>query len=215
MQKTVPATKATTATTQEVEIKIKTTPALLKKIEAWLKKNATFQGEELHRELYLDNPNATFFFTRPDGEKDALKYLRVRWLDLQQGFKGSVCFKDWYEDENGRTTHCDEFETKVADPDMMLALFERLGYTHKTVTAKKRKKFRFKEYEIVVDEVQDLGTFVEIEMKKQVSDFKAALHELEMFLVKKIGITEYWIQTRGYASSFRNPDFEFGEHRKH
>jgi len=207
-----PATKTKQKTNQEIEIKIKTTNNYLQKLEAWLQENATFQGEEHHKEVYLDNPNTTFFFMRPNGLKDALKYLRVRFL--KQG--GSVCFKDWYEDpQTGKTTHCDEYETHVANPEKMLALLEQLGYTNKTFVEKKRRKFRAGDYEIVIDDVKNLGTFFEIELKRDFSDVQVALKELTALLVKTIGITEYWIQTRGYASHLRNPGFEFGEYKIH
>lgn len=207
-----PAKKAEYTVSQEVEIKIKTTSQYMKKLEAWLADNATFQGQERHKEFYLDNPNSTFFFTRPDGEKDALKYLRVRYSDNG----GSICFKDWHQDDQtGKTTHCDEFEVNVSDADTALALFERLGYTHKTKMAKHRRKFRTGDYEIVIDDVEGLGVFVEVEMKKSVSNVSSALQELENFIVSTVGITEYWIQTRGYASRIRNPDMEFGEYRNH
>lgn len=197
---------------QEIEIKIKTTDHYMKLLEDWLQKNALFQGSETHKEFYLDNPQSTFFFSRPDGEKDALKYLRVRYSEK----RGSVCLKDWHQDpETGNTTHCDEFEVTVSDPDIMLALFERLGYTNKTKMAKFRRKFSAGEYEIVIDDVESLGIFVEIELKKSVVDIKAALLQLENFLVNTIGITEYWIQTRGYASRLRNPHMQFGEYRNH
>lgn len=204
----------TPAIQQEIEIKIKPTPEGLKLVEQWLEKNASFQGEEHHKEVYLDNPHSTFFFTHSNGEKDALKYLRIRFLGKQGG---SVCFKNWYEDpKTGKTTHCDEYETNVSNPNSLLALFEQLGYTNKTRVEKTRRKFRTGEYEIVIDDVKNLGLFVEIELKQNSSsDVIASLQKIEDFLVKTIGVTEYWLQTRGYASRFRNPDIEFGEYRKH
>jgi len=203
-----PQTTPTVA--QEIEIKIKTSSENMKKIEAWLANNATFEGTEHHKEVYLDNPKSTFFFMHPNGEKDALKYLRVRFSNNG----GSICFKNWYQDpKTGKTTHCDEYETKVSDPDVMLKLFEQLGYTDQTRMEKTRKKFSVDDYEIVIDDVMSLGIFVEIELKKQADNPIEACKELETFLVKKMGVTEYWIQNRGYVSRLRNPDIEFGEYK--
>jgi len=202
--------KKNTTTSIEVEIKIKTSKKYISILEKWLEQNAQFQGAEHHKEVYLDNPQATFFFTKPSGEKDALNYLRIRWSNKN----GSVCLKKWYE-QNGKTTHCDEYETDVKNPETLLSLLGQLSYTNQTWVEKKRQKFLADNYEIVIDDVKNLGTFVEVEMKKQVTDPKAALLELEAFLVKTIGITEYWIQTRGYASHLRNPHMNFGIHKKH
>jgi len=200
----------TITTSQEIEIKIKTSQKYMQRLHAWLQKNAQSKGVEQHKEVYLDNPQTTFFFTKPSGEKDALNYLRVRWSNNG----GSVCLKKWYE-QNGKSTHCDEYETDVANPDMLLKLLEQLGYTHQTWVEKTRQKFLAGNYEIVIDDVKSLGTFVEVEMKKPVTDPEAALEKLETFLVETIGIKEYWIQTRGYASHLRNPHMNFGVHKKH
>ncbi|MCK5632349.1 CYTH domain-containing protein, partial [bacterium] len=148
----------------------------------------------------------------PDGEKDALKYLRIRYSNNQ----GSICFKDWHRDsKTGKTTHCDEYETNVENPDTVIALFEQLGYTNKTFVQKTRRKFIADHYEIVIDELQYHGTFIEVELKQKRSDLAAALKELEAFLAKTVGITEFWIQNRGYVSMIRNPDLDYGEYRNY
>lgn len=205
-----PATpQQTISAPQEIEIKIKTSQQYMEHLHEWLKEHAQPKGVEQHKEVYLDNPQTTFFFTKPSGEKDALNYLRVRWSNNE----GSVCLKKWYE-QDGKSTHCDEYETDVSNPDILLKLLEQLGYTHHTWVEKKRQKFLAGDYEIVIDEVKNLGTFVEVEMKKLVTDPKAALQELEDFLVETIGIKEYWVQTRGYVSHLRNPHLNFGVHKK-
>ena len=80
---------------------------------------------------------------------------------------------------------------------------------------KKRKKFLVGVYEIVIDEVKNLGTFVEIEIKQQVADPKSALKNLETFLVQTIGIKEFWLQTRGYISQLRNPEINVSKYKKY
>lgn len=195
----------------EVELTLKTTAAYMELLQNWLKKNAQFQGTEKHKEVYLDNPKTTFFFTKPNGERDALQYLRVRWSNEN----GSICLKDWHRDKTGKTTHCDEYETDVTNPKILLQLLEQLGYTNQTWVEKTRNKFLSGDYEIVIDEVKNLGTFFEIEMKCHVEDPCAALKRIENFLANTIGIKEYWIQTRGYVSMLRNPEIDVSDYRKH
>ncbi|MCK4517534.1 class IV adenylate cyclase [Candidatus Babeliales bacterium] len=192
---------------QEIEVKIQIESDQLKKLQSWLEKHATFVGELRHKEYYLDNPQSTFFFTAREDYKDALRYLRVRFTP--QG--DSVCYKDFYVDsETGKTTHCDEIESKVADGRAVLQLLAALGYTNKTLVEKKRKTYLFDDFEIVIDEVTNLGIFVEVELKEQVENVKAGTQLIFDFL-KSVGITKFKKQERGYVSMLWNPDYDFGE----
>ena len=61
MQQTITTPKKATIVPKEVEIKIKTTKKNMELLKLWLDQNAKFQGTEQHKEVYLDNPNKTFF----------------------------------------------------------------------------------------------------------------------------------------------------------
>lgn len=71
---------------REVEVKIKLEESEAKLLNAWLKQNAEYVKEVHYQEYYLDNPNATFFFTHKAGYKDAANYLRVRLERIKHRF---------------------------------------------------------------------------------------------------------------------------------
>ncbi len=193
----------------EIELKIKITDEQLMLLTKWLTDNAEFKGEENHREVYLNNPNSTFFFTQKHGGyKDTMDYMRIRFSN-----KGdSVCLKHFYEDPKrpGETTHCDEYEYNVSDGEMALKLFEQLGYTDNTWMEKRRKKYDIKDFGIVIDNVKDLGIFVEVELKKEVDNIDEGKQQI-LELLKNIGIKKFLMQTRGYMSMLWNPGYEFGK----
>lgn len=192
---------------KEIEIKIQITAEQLNNLQKWPDKNADYKGETHHTEIYLDNPKNSFCFDR-NGVKDASDYLRVRFTEKED----TICLKNWYEDpENpGYHSHCDEYETQVGDGKTMLSLLKSLGYTDETVIDKTRKKYMSGDLEVVIDNVKDLGFFVEIELKAKIEDVKRAYKMIEDFL-RKAGITKFKKQSRGYVSMLWNPDVDFGE----
>ncbi len=191
---------------KEIEIKIQINSEQLNVLKLWLDKNAKFVGQLEHEEYYLDNPNDSFLFTAPQGYKDAHKYFRVRMTSDGD----SACFKKFYFDENGKSTHCDETEVKLVDGKQTLQLLEAIGFTDQTLMHKVRKTYIIDGYEIVIDNVKNLGIFVEIEIKHQVDDVRLALQRINE-LLKIIGIAKFKKQERGYVSMLWNPNYDFGE----
>lgn len=120
--------------------------------------------------------------------------------------------RQWHADPDspGRHTHCDEFETDVTDGQHMLELYRAIGFTDEIKVEKIRRIYNYADFEIVVDNVTDLGIFVEVELTKPVSDPKAGLATIRT-LLKAIGINSYKEQTRGYVSMHWNPTIDFGE----
>ena len=166
------------------------------------------ENEHHQRDYYFDHPKFPVTFINVEGIKDAEKYLRVR---LES--KGdSVCLKDWHEDPEkpGKYTHCDEYESSLEDGEVLIDLLKNLGYEESALVDKKRKSYEYENFEIEIDEVANLGVFVEIELKQQVEDAKEGLKKIYKFL-KMVGISEIEMQNRGYVSMIWNPDYDFSE----
>lgn len=91
-----------------------------------------------------------------------------------------------------------EAETEVADAEAMAKLLEWMDWKQIMRLAKVRQKTRHGEYEICVDEVEGLGSFIEIEkLVGDDTDSEAVQTELWEFL-RQLGINEEDRATRGY-----------------
>lgn len=193
---------------QEIEIKMQleepVLDALLQKI---IDEKATLVATEEHTEYYLNNPDKSFYFDSEKGYKDALGSLRIRMTD-----KGdSMCYKFRHIDPiTGKTTHRDEHETKIGSGDEALKLFKAIGYTEEIFIRKARTKYQYKDFEICLDKVADIGFFVEVELKKDVIDPKEGLALIREFL-KEWGITKFKQFDRSYVHMILNPGYDFGE----
>ncbi len=191
----------------EIEVKFRIPKAKLVGIRKWLGKHGKKIGSYHHIEYYLDNPEKSFTFVSPEGFVDASDYLRVRMTSKGE----SVCFKHWHYDEESKShTHCDEYETEVKDGKALLELLKAIGFTNSIVVDKKRESFATKEFEVVIDEVKGLGSFVEVELKKRVSDPKFGLALIYQF-IRSLGLTRIEVMSRGYVSMLWNPTHDFGE----
>lgn len=191
---------------KEIEVRFRIDDQLLKQAKEWLDKNAQFKGTIKHTEYYLNKPATTFFFSAPEGYKDALDYLRVRFTDDGDSF----CFKKFHEDPvEKRPLYCDEYEVKVSDGKTTLELMKALGYTEQTLMEKVRNTYVFDCFEIVIDRVKSLGMFMEVELKTEVKNPRVGLKLIYDFL-KSIGIKRFKLERRGYISMLWNPDYDFG-----
>ncbi len=59
--------------------------------------------------------------------------------------------------------YCDEYETPVEDLKTLEKILTTLDFRIITVVDKVRTTWKYKDYEIAIDAVNDLGNFVEIE----------------------------------------------------
>lgn len=59
--------------------------------------------------------------------------------------------------------YSNEYETKIENIDMMREIFDKLGLKKLLVIDNKKETYKYKDYEIVLEEVDDLGLFMEVE----------------------------------------------------
>ncbi|MFA6586087.1 MAG: class IV adenylate cyclase [Candidatus Paceibacterota bacterium] len=83
---------------------------------------------------------------------------------------------------------CIEKEIDVSDENILKDIIELLGFEKTIEVHKKRMKGDYKGYEICVDEVKGLGSFIEVE-KMSDEDGEKVQNELFDFL-KKLGISK-------------------------
>lgn len=193
---------------QEIEIKVKISEKALSTLKLLLSSNAEYKGEFIQNEYYLDNPDNSWFLQHKTGYKYANKYLRVRMTK-----KGDwVCFKNWEASDTaeGYGTYCKDIEYQVSSGEKAISLFQAIGYTDITSFKKIRSSYIYKGIEISIDTVEDLGTFVEFEIKeRKFIDPAAEYQRLISFLEKDLQITKYKLQKQGFIIMLLNPDFQF------
>ena len=96
---------------------------------------------DISRESILDNS----FRLRKKGDKSFLTYKIKRF------------------DDKGRWIYSDEYETEVLDYENAKKIIERLGFKPLVEIKNERHIFLKNNYEIVLEDVKDLGLFMEVE----------------------------------------------------
>jgi adenylate cyclase, class 2 len=91
---------------------------------------------------------------------------------------------------------CIEEEVEISDPEAMMRIFRLLGY-HKSIgVKKKRRQAKYQDYTICLDEVEELGAYIEVE-KFSDADGPTVQNELFQFL-ETLGIGKEDQETNGY-----------------
>ena len=137
-----------------IEIEIQVNIEKSKPLIEFLNKNAEFKSEKHQVDEYFSPIHRNFIEVRPVKE-----WLRLR--DSEGSY--SLNYKNWYCDDNGKSYHCDEYETKVENLTQLKNILEVLNFKSIIKVDKIRKTWAYKNYEISIDSVKRLGDFVEIE----------------------------------------------------
>jgi adenylate cyclase class 2 len=169
----------------EIQVSIEKSESLL----AFLKKNAEFKLEMRQIDEYFSPAHRDFTAVRPVAE-----WLRLR--DSNGRF--SFTYKNWHY-QGDKSFYCDEYETEVKSLDQAKKILEALNFKSLVVVDKTRKNWLYRDYEIALDSVKNLGEFVEIEYKGQDenADPKKITKEMIDFL-KTVGCGEIKINFQGY-----------------
>ena len=139
---------------KNVEIEIQVNIEKTKPLIDFLEKKASFKKETHQIDEYFSPTHRNFIEVRPVKE-----WLRLRNSDG----KYSINYKNWYFEEDGKSHHCDEYESKIEDLTQLKKILDVLNFKSIVKVDKIRKVWIYKDYEIAVDSVRGLGNFVEIE----------------------------------------------------
>ncbi|MDO8498490.1 MAG: class IV adenylate cyclase [bacterium] len=175
---------------EDTEIEIQVNIKKIQPLLTFLKKKGQFKGKKRQVDTYFIPAHRDFRAQRPINE-----WLRLR--DTEGKF--SINYKNWHRDEEGKSTHCDEYETKVEDLKKLKKIFQVLDFEEIVEVDKERATWVYKDYEIEIDKVKGLGDFVEIEyIGKKAVDPKNAAREMIQFL-KDLGCQGVRLNQQGYA----------------
>lgn len=114
---------------------------------------------------------------KPDENNQLNHCLRLR----KKNNTYSITYKDDVF-ENGKWLYSNEYETNVENIDMLHQIFDKLGLVKFIEIDNKKETYKYENYEIVLEDVKDLGIFMEVEyctnedvdvkvIKKNIQDF--------------------------------------------
>lgn len=159
------------------EIEIKVVLKNRNKVLRFLKKNAKKIADKAQKDIYFVMPNANFF-----EEKPVTRYLRVRSQGKEDcSFDYHVC----HIDKQGNLLWTKEYEVGICDSNMLAQILKKLGLIDVVVVKKARAVFQFNKFKISVDQINKLGSFIEIEFstKERVTKAKSEIIKKECYLV--------------------------------
>jgi adenylate cyclase class 2 len=106
------------------------------------------------------------------------EWLRVRVEDNS----ASLNFKRWHPLDEKIKTHCDEYETVVADAEAVRLTLAALDFTPLTVVDKVREEWHLDGIAVAFDTVASLGTFIEFEFKGEADTVEQAAGQIQQFI---------------------------------
>lgn len=146
-------------------------------------------SKEIEIKFSLNNPDEVIRFLESNAKKDhsnlhqkdtyfipthrdfmASKYP-FEWLRIRETGKGcSINYKHFYPENAEKTDYCDEFESQIADAETVHKILNRLDFKEAIVVDKVRSTWMFKGVEVAIDNVKNLGCFIELEAKTHFED---------------------------------------------
>lgn len=182
------------STKKEIEIRAKLLN--INEVEKFFSDNNISKIYENHQvDTYFDNPSCTFF-ANPEC---VYKWLRVR----DENGKLTLNFKHWLPENEPVKTYCDETEFEISDVSEMEEYLPKLGLKSEgfepiMTVDKLRKSYLYKDCEISIDSVKDLGNYIEIEYKGE-SDDVGRIQNLLRSILKEMNASVGEMDYKGYA----------------
>lgn len=140
---------------EDIEIEIKLPLNNPEEVKASLDKN----GELVARDIIQKD---TYFVPAHRNFLD-VKYP-FEWLRLRESKNGLyVTYKHFYPENVKKTDYCDEYESKIDNVNAIKKIFHSLDIKKVVVVQKMRTTWKFENVEIVIDDVKDLGSYIELE----------------------------------------------------
>lgn len=141
---------------QHLEIEIKFALKNPEETMLFLENNATLLKESFQKDTYFLPPHKNYIQKTPITE-----WLRIRESDKWN----SINYKNRAIKAGVSENYCDEYEINIDKAEDAKKIFGVLDITPLVIVHKKRKLFSYKNIEIALDEVDELGWFIEFEAK--------------------------------------------------
>ena len=119
-------------------------------------------------DTYYSVPHRDF-----ESTDESLRIRREEFLDQSdESIAAHITYKGPLIEQESKTRR--EEETAVEDSETIQSILEALGFTPLTAVKKERERFIYQDYTIVLDMVDGLGEFVEIERDASDEDIENA-----------------------------------------
>lgn len=179
----------------EVEIKLKVNKNTWIATKETLEKIGTNKKEKEQHDIYFSPENPNFF---EKIENDECLRIRIQKDKYILGYK-KIIFGT-----NKDEIHLIEHETEVQDLEQMKNILASVNI-HEVITLKKKRiSYIYKDIiEISLDEVKDLGYFIELEIIDKTMDIKKA-NQLLKESIKELNLDEKDRDQMGYANELYN-----------
>ncbi|QZA88867.1 class IV adenylate cyclase [Salinarchaeum sp. IM2453] len=141
----------------EVELKVRADHETIKsRLE---ESNITVDRAIIQEDTYYNAPHRDF------AETDEALRIRRQQEQSADEWEVIVTYKGPLLDEKSKTR--EEIETHIADGETFDTTLQRLGFTPAATVRKEREYYQLGEYELTLDAVKDVGTFIEIETETE------------------------------------------------
>ncbi len=174
----------------EIEIKIKLSNEEYQNLKENLKIIAKYDKKTVQKDEYFTPEYRDF-----TKEQYPFEWLSVR----ERGGKNILNYKHYYPEGAEKHEWCDEYEVNLDNSEKIKKIFKRINIKSFATINKIRYTYIYKDkYEIALDEVKDLGYFVEIEVKKLEWDYKTERKEIYRIAEEELNLNLNNIDLRGY-----------------
>ncbi len=130
----------------------------------------------------IENQADTYYNSKYSDFEKTDEALRIR---AQDG-KYFLTYKGPKLDNVSKTRK--EFQIEINDADNMGSILSSLGFFPVATITKKRKNYRLGDFNIALDEVRNLGNFIEIELPAKDSKYYEEKVESIFKFIEKLGI---------------------------
>lgn len=203
--------------TKEIEIKVRVND--VSEVSSWLEKNAQFLRELSQEDVLYDFIPASFILDNKTLKAD--EFMRIRYTENNDFLTHKIIRRD----EKGLFLCCDEKECIIKKENLIticeiLSRFHMINITENDCVdgntlgsflknnkfkellqiRKKRKEYKYDNFNIALDDVYGLGYFIEIEYLKKNADAKEAecIRGEEINLLNNFHLSVKDIVEKGY-----------------
>jgi len=174
---------------REIEVKFPLAAEQLFAVRQKLKGIARFAGKTAQSDEYFTPAHRNF----------AAPSNPFEWMSLRRrAGKALLNYKHFHPEGADAFTHCDEFETVVERHEQLQKILSALDMRSLVTVEKERESYQYKDkFEIALDTVRELGSYMEIEAIKDLGSVEETREKILSF-AKDLGMDVSQKETRGY-----------------